>query len=334
MMLFTIGIVKAQWQKVDGPNNCPFTCFAVKGDTILAGVSSSRRNRDDEGLYFSVDNGVTWKLLYKAKVKAIAIKGNTIFIASEVVLISKDNGLHWEKANDVSPESTNTTVILNNMHSVKALAISNDNIYAGSWDGRIFLSKDNGENWLPIANLQTTLFCLAANGNTIFAGTGAGSGIYREGICVSTDNGVNWTKSKSLPPVFVKTIVISDNDIYSGTTSGVFLSSNNGKDWASVGNLDKLVIGSIAISGNYIFAGSSNERAGDAYIPDNIVYLSTNKGHSWSKIKRGFSSEPSLSLNIESLLIKGNTVFAGFDLVGSNGYVGGGICKNETIIGK
>ncbi len=39
LLFFTIGIVNAQWQKLDGPNNCPFTCFAIKGDTILAGVS-------------------------------------------------------------------------------------------------------------------------------------------------------------------------------------------------------------------------------------------------------------------------------------------------------
>ncbi len=253
-------------------------------------------------------------------------------IASGWVFISNDNGINWKKANDISLKSTNTTIIPNNMNSVEALTISNDNIYAGTWDGRIFLSKDNGENWLQIANLRTTFYCLAVKENTIFAGTGAGTGICRKGICSSTDNGENWTKCKSLPPQFVESFAINGSDIYAGTTQGVFMSSDNGNTWTTAGNLDGYVIGSIVINGNYILAGTCNEGFNN---PDNFVYLSKNKGSSWSKVKRGLPSVSGFSLKIESLFIKGNTVFVGFDLISSDGNVGGGgIYKNETIIGK
>ncbi len=337
-MFVTIGFANAQWQKINSLSDCSFTCFAAKGDTVLAGSKSTLRASDGGGLYLSTDNGSNWtaiKMFYNSNIKAIAVKGSAIFVATGWLYISYDNGTTWAQANDENPKSTNFTRISNNMNSVVALAINGNNIYAGTWDGRIFLSKDNGANWLQIGNLQSTLYCLAANENTIFAGTGAGRGNLSEGVCFSTDNGTNWSKVKTLPKLFVYTIAICGNDIFAGTTSGVFLSSNNGVNWNPTGSLTKSVITSMAISGHNILVGSGNDiRGNDIFGTDNCVYLSTDKGANWSKIKKGLNLESKSSyLKIVGLGIQDKNVFAGFEVGDDTGWgKGGGIFKNGTII--
>jgi hypothetical protein len=65
---------------------------------------------------------------------------------------------------------------------VLSLAISENNIFTGTWDG-IFLSTDNGSSWNAVNNGLTDLYvrALAISGNNIFAGT-AISGVWRRPI--------------------------------------------------------------------------------------------------------------------------------------------------------
>ncbi len=101
--------------------------------------------------------------------------------------------------------------------------------------------------------------------------------------------------------VGVIALTYSGNNIYAATYYGVYFSTNNGTNWTQAG-LSGNSIMSIAVSGNNIFAGAE-----DYPIGTGGVYLSTNNGTNWS-----------LNLftpiqNIWSLLVNGNTVFAGAD---------------------
>ena len=72
---------------------------------------------------------------------------------------------------------------------IQALIInSSDHIFAGTWEGGVVRSTDNGVNWTAVNNglTQRTVYALALNSiGHILAGTYGG--IFR-----STDNGENW----------------------------------------------------------------------------------------------------------------------------------------------
>ena len=67
--------------------------------------------------------------------------------------------------------------------------------------------------------------------NYLYAGTREG------GIYLSTDNGSSWTSANSglsVNSLDVKSIAISGDNIFAGTSRGVYLSTNNGDSWIAV----------------------------------------------------------------------------------------------------
>lgn len=81
-------------------------------------------------------------------------------------MISTDNGDRWEKTKFTNAKIT-------------SLAVIENNIFAGTYGKGIYLSTDNGKNWIQkntgLTNLDVS--SLLINGNNIFAGT-----IYKEGM--------------------------------------------------------------------------------------------------------------------------------------------------------
>ena len=67
-----------------------------------------------------------------------------------------------------------------------ALAASGNNIFAGTNQYGVYVSSNNGINWLQTALNNKAVDSLAVNGSTIFAGT-------TSGIYLSTNSGSSWT---------------------------------------------------------------------------------------------------------------------------------------------
>jgi hypothetical protein len=172
---------------------------------------------------------------------------------------------------------------------ILSLAISGNNIFAGSDYNGLFLSTNNGKSWTQTALKDKKVYSLAISGNNIFAGCE-----YNQGVYLSTNNGNSWTQT-GLNVHDVYSLAISGNNIVAGCSNnqGVYLSTNNGQNWTQTG-LNNKSVNSVAISGNNIFAGTEN----------NGVYYSTNNGQSWTQS----------SLNVHdvySLAISGTNIFAG-----------------------
>ena len=84
--------------------------------------------------------------------------------------------------------------ITNEPHAkVRALAVSGNNLFAGTVHGGVFRSTNNGESWADASSGLTNfdITCIAVSGNNLFAGTWGG------GVFLSTNNGTSWTPVNS-----------------------------------------------------------------------------------------------------------------------------------------
>ena len=165
-------------------------------------------------------------------------------------------------------------------------------LYAGTALEGLFISTNNGINWVQTSLNNRTVFTLELKGNYIFAGSDTG-------LFISSNQGLSWSQ-----PVIVNHAVFSvlanDSILLAGTTAnGIYLSTNNGLNWLQTSLNDKGVH-SILQSGNYIYAGTYNLSG---------VFISTNGGFNW--VQSSLDNQ-----NVNCLAVIGLDVFAGVNLFG------------------
>jgi len=109
--------------------------------------------------------------------------------------------------------------------NVFCLAASGSNILAGS-DSGVYLSTNNGLDWIRIKKTNSPAISFAVRGSLIFVGT-AGSGVLS-----SSDSGKTW-HGDSLDLSTVYSFTMHDSTILKGTGNGAFRSVDSGKTWQS-----------------------------------------------------------------------------------------------------
>lgn len=113
-------------------------------------------------------------------------------------------------------------------------------------------------------------------------------------ICRNTGFG-QWVQCSGISGGNIRALMVKDNNIFAGTTSGVWKSTNQGQTWINIGLNN---VGSLAFVGSQIYAGTVKNN-----ISYDGVYITTNDGISWSK---------SLGNRVVfSLAASGISVFAG-----------------------
>jgi phosphodiesterase/alkaline phosphatase D-like protein len=222
-----------------------------------------------EGVYLSTNNGSSWTSvssgLTNSHVQSFALLpngsgGTNIFAGTwGGLFLSTNNGSSWKAVNTVL---TNTFV--------SSLLVNGTNLFAGTDTNGVFLSTDSGTNWtavgsgLPMSLENSTLVSsLIACPNGI-GGTNLFAGTERDGIFISTNNGVSWTYS-GLANIKIFKLTFSPNgaggiNLFAGTESGVYLSTNNGTNWTSIntGFPSLTAVSAIALSGTNLFAGTGS----------------------------------------------------------------------------
>ena len=99
---------------------------------------------------------------------------------------------------------------------VNALVVSGTNLFAGTFNGGIFRSSNNGTSWTAVNTGLTNarVYSLAVSGTNLFAGTAGG-------VFLSTNNGTSWSAaSTGLPNSTVYALVASDTSLFAGTGGG------------------------------------------------------------------------------------------------------------------
>ncbi len=159
----------------------------------------------------------------------------------------------------------------------------------------IFTISFANAQWVQTSLDSGYIRSLAVKGDTIFAGS------YPYGLYMSINDGTSWThlNASFTNSSTVNALVISDTNIFAGSTTGVFLSTNNGNNWTAMNtgltNIGSFGVSAFAKSGSNIFTGTYA----------NGVFLSINNGGSWTSVNSG------LNINVSSLEISGNNIFAG-----------------------
>jgi hypothetical protein len=173
---------------------------------------------------------------------------------------------------------------------------SGTTVFAGTSQAGLFLTTNNGTNWAATGFANQSVYSLASNVTSLFAGTTVG-------ISRSSNNGANWTSVYNSSTVIFKSIATNGSFVFAGTNGfGVLRSTNNGDNWAYINNaLSYLHVSSILVSGANLFAATNGG-----------VFLSTDNGVSWSATNNGLMD---LSANI--LAASGINLYVGT--------IGGGI---------
>lgn len=344
LLIFNLNIssVSAQWTPI-GPEGGYINCMTKSGNTLYAVT----------GFYFTVsqlfsstDNGLHWEKIESESfpiefVFGITSVGNSLFISSDGIYRSDDNGLTWVK-------KYNTGAGL--------LASNSTTVYAAIQNSGILHSSDNGEHWTLSANGLSDLwfYSMTANESSVFVGTGD----QNEGIFRSTDNGVTWQQVNTglkyyfngnwIPDMapMVSSLAFVGNVLYAGTeeNQGIWKSANNGDDWVFT-NMETMNYSSItAITGNesVVIAGSRNGGGlfktndggatwteantgidnygivttlgidgGNIYVgTKGGIYKSDNNGNNWKVTSGGIRAQ--------------NITYPGFALLGADLYIGSG----------
>jgi ligand-binding sensor domain-containing protein len=151
-----------------------------------------------------------------------------------------------------------------------------------------------------------------AGDTDLFAGTWAG------GVFLSTNKGSSWTTvNNGLTDNNVVSLIVSDTNLFAGTTSGVFLSTDNGSSWSSVNNGLTFMMGppdqadtASVISHLAVSTNGANGTNLFAATWGGGVFLSTDNGSNWSAINNGLPDNQ-ITLSITSLTVSGANLFIG-----------------------
>ena len=170
-----------------------------------------------------------------------------------------------------------------------------DKIFAASNPGGVFISINEGLQWIEVNNNIPSKLAQALTvlDNQVFVGTD--SGIY-----ATSDLGTKWiAKNNGLGNMVVYSLVTDGGNLYTITDdAGIFRSSNGGNEWFSMNNGDiiGMILYTVEVSNGVVYVGGQ----------DGHIYTTTNNGTEWKDIRSG-----PLVFNVKSIAIDGNRILAG-----------------------
>jgi hypothetical protein len=288
-LLFAIGVIphmRAQWVKTiapDIPEGDAICTFAVSGTSLFAGAWNDQQTG---GVYRSTDNGMHWASantgLWGMGISSLAVNGSYLFAGTWEggLFCSTDQGTHWTptsypgllvsalvvKDSNVLVASVDYGVLrtvdcgitwsaaYSGLYCtiVNCFCVDGANLYACT-DNGVFVSTNDGLNWLRQGLTGKNVECLAVRNSTLFAATNK-SGILRNSITDTT-----WTAvSAGIGTTTTTSIAVYGKNLIAGTWAyGIYLSTNDGASWTQ-GNtgLTSLKMRTVFIHGTDLFAGA------------------------------------------------------------------------------
>ncbi len=151
----------ASWNQVTMGGNMTVWAYCFSGSNIFAGTFCPIVA--NMGVYRSTDNGVSWSLagVNNREVRSLASFGNYIYAGTidSGVFISTNSGVNWSKSS------------LNN-RNVRSLTVNGNFVFAGILNAQgVFKSTDYGNTWIQSLSNNNDCNALDMMGSTVIAGT-------------------------------------------------------------------------------------------------------------------------------------------------------------------
>jgi|GEM_PF-2939985 len=307
----------ARWR----PRRASLLLVAVALLTITNPVHGSQQDLSFVDITHSLGDGF-------GEVKDVFVDNNTVYLAGQCVMRSRDGGGSWErlsiggnfanigvkricaKANlicavtyrglAISSDSGNSWIDGGlGDDNIDSVCIDGDSIYAGSSRG-LLRSRDSGQSWRVVGSRlrrvsvdsASHLMC-AVSDNTRYGG-----------LHVSKDGGNTWTEIKDTAPTFeIVDVAVSGGVIFVATSrKGLFSSADAGKTWVShsmEGSNGWPVISTVFAEGGMIFVGTGSGGLGGG------LKVSADGGTTW----RTYDLRDGCSWTIRRVAASGPLVF-------------------------
>ncbi|MBZ5722175.1 MAG: glycosyl hydrolase [Acidobacteriia bacterium] len=187
---------------------------------------------------------------------------NTLYHAGERLFKTTDGGMHWEA---ISPDLTRNdkskqqpsggpitiddtgTEYYDTIFAVAESPVAKDQIWAGTDDGLVHITRDGGKNWsnitpkdMPEWSRISQIDASPHDAGTAYVAVERHQfDDFRPYIYKTSDFGKTWTKIiKGIPDnTFVRAVREDPKKrglLYAGTETGVYVSMNDGADWRSL----------------------------------------------------------------------------------------------------
>jgi hypothetical protein len=171
-----------------------------------------------------------------------------------------DNGLNW------------ITIPDSGLSYLSAIGLLNQNIYAGTDIGELYVTNNDGLSWQNISsNLPNTkITCILPTVGTLYVGT------QTMGIYMSVNNGGSWTQTNSgINHLNISDIRLQAGVLYASTLGGgVFYSSNMGTTWTAFNSgLDDLYVSQLAGDAVTVYVATDAGVYSNAAIVNGIQHL-------------------------------------------------------------
>jgi len=172
-----------------------------------------------------------------------------IFCGAQFVFCSDDGGKSWKK---ISPDLTNFSpqrqgnIAHSVVFSISESPVEKGVIYAGTDDGNLQVTRDNGKTWMNVSAGLPAGLCIAGieschfDAGTVYAAVnGKRHDDFECYLFRSTDYGKNWERVSSNIPATIANVIKQDpknkNLLYAGTDRGVYVSTDGAKTWDVLG---------------------------------------------------------------------------------------------------
>lgn len=194
---------------------------------------------------------------------SIISKHNTdiIYHGMQYVMMSRDRGDTWEF---ISPDLSYNDPKKRGDINYQTISVLDESplrfglLYAGTDDGRIWRTKDNGKTWTEIRNgavPQKFVSRIVASqydiGTVYMTQTGRRDDDFQVYVWKSTNFGDTWQDISGNIPVGPVNVIREDpvnkDILYTGTDAGVFVTKDGGKKWEVLGTLPYSYVHDLAI---------------------------------------------------------------------------------------
>ncbi len=208
------------------------------------------------------------------------------------ILVSKDSGNTWTGFSGYSLYETDVIALLPGSHGT---------FYAAGDANVVYLSTDDGVNWLSVslgAQVSSIHTLIEDSAGNVYAGTNAG-------VFVSSDAGHSWNRDSSdFRSRAVHAFVMTPGGIlFAGTDLGVYRSSNDGASWTQAVRM--MPHGGVGMSNVLTLL---YDRAGTLFALYQMggVAGTTDEGRSWYWTPLADTTASCIELDTASALVSGD----------------------------